>query len=41
VAEKKLSVSPVPSATVGKAFADGLIAFDESFRPRQSLDFQQ
>jgi hypothetical protein len=30
--EKKFSVSPVPSATVGKAFADGLIAFAESFR---------
>jgi hypothetical protein len=32
VAEKKFSVSPVPSATVGKAFANGLIAFAESFR---------
>jgi hypothetical protein len=29
---KKFSVSPVPSATVGKAFADGLLAFAESFR---------
>jgi hypothetical protein len=29
---KKISVSPVPSATVGKAFADDLIAFAESFR---------
>jgi hypothetical protein len=32
VAEKKFSVSPVPSATVGKAFADDLIAFAENFR---------
>jgi hypothetical protein len=31
VAEKKFSVRPVPSATVGKAFADGLLAFAESF----------
>jgi hypothetical protein len=30
--DKKFSVRPVPSATVGKAFADGLIAFAESFR---------
>jgi hypothetical protein len=29
---KKFSVRPVPSATVGKAFADGLLAFAESFR---------
>jgi hypothetical protein len=29
---KKFSVSSVPSAAVGKAFADGLIAFAESFR---------
>jgi hypothetical protein len=29
---KKFSVSPVPSATVSKAFADGLLAFAESFR---------
>jgi hypothetical protein len=32
VAEKKLSVRPVPSATVGKAVADGLLAFAESLR---------
>jgi hypothetical protein len=32
VAEKKFSVSPVPSATIGKAFADGFIAFAKSFR---------
>jgi hypothetical protein len=30
--EKKFSVGPVPSATVGKAYADGLLAFAESFR---------
>jgi hypothetical protein len=29
---KKFSVSPVPSTTVGNAFADGLLAFAESFR---------
>jgi hypothetical protein len=29
---KKLSVSPVPSATIGKGFSDGLITFAESFR---------
>jgi hypothetical protein len=29
---KKFSVSPVPSATVSKAFADGLIACAEPFR---------
>jgi hypothetical protein len=28
---KKFSVRPVPSATVGKAVADGLLAFVESF----------
>jgi hypothetical protein len=32
VAEKKFSVSPVPSATVGKGFADGFIACAERFR---------
>jgi hypothetical protein len=32
VAEKKFPMSPVPSATVGKAFVDDLIAFAESFR---------
>jgi hypothetical protein len=30
--EKKFSVSPVPRATVGKAFADGLIACAERIR---------
>jgi hypothetical protein len=34
----------MPSATVSKAFADGLLAFAENFQlsasPRQSLDFQ-
>jgi hypothetical protein len=29
---KKFSVRPVPSATVGKAVADGLLAFAESLR---------
>jgi hypothetical protein len=29
---EKFFVRPVPSATVGKAFADSLIAFAESFR---------
>jgi hypothetical protein len=29
---EKFSVISVPSATVGKSFADGLIAFAESFR---------
>jgi hypothetical protein len=28
---EKFSVSPVPSATVDKAFADGLLAFAETF----------
>jgi hypothetical protein len=32
VAEKKFSVRPVPSATVGKAIADSLLSFAESFR---------
>jgi hypothetical protein len=32
VVEKKFSVRPVLSATVGKAFVDGLLAFAESFR---------
>jgi hypothetical protein len=40
VAEKKFSMGPVPSATVGKACADGLLAFSESFSLSQSLDFQ-
>jgi hypothetical protein len=40
VAEKKFSMGPVPSATIGKACADGLLAFSESFSLSQSLDFQ-
>jgi hypothetical protein len=39
VAEKKFSVRPVPSATVGKAFADGLLAFAESFRLSAMTEF--
>jgi hypothetical protein len=31
VAEKKFPVGPVPSATLGKGFVDGLLAFAESF----------
>jgi hypothetical protein len=36
VAEKKFPAGRVPSATLGKGVADGLLAFAES---RQSLDF--
>jgi hypothetical protein len=36
---KKFSVSPVPSATVGKAVADGLVAFAESFRHSAKPEF--
>jgi hypothetical protein len=32
VTEKNFSVRPVPSATVGKAVVDGLLAFAESLR---------
>jgi hypothetical protein len=32
VAEKKFPVGPVPSATLGKDVADGLLAFAESLR---------
>jgi hypothetical protein len=32
VAEKKFSMSPVPSATISKGFADGFIACAERFR---------
>jgi hypothetical protein len=40
VAEKKFSVSPVPSATVGKAFADSFIDCAERFRLSANPDFQ-
>jgi hypothetical protein len=32
VAEKKFPVGPLLSATLGKGFAEGLVAFAESFR---------